>query len=450
VSFQPQYLKDIQARLKSNLRSEEHFFASFNGEHSQFLRINAAKVRQVGTVRDGEIGVTLVRDSGTGALKKCSLSCTLTGQKDQDFPALDATLKKLQGDIDDLPVDPYAQLPSSAHPSNVSETQGALLSPTESIDAILSEDAKKLDLAGIYASGPIYRAMMNSEGLFHWFGTETFSFDYSIYTRGQKAVKGAYAGTRWNQQEYAQSLKSRQSHLEMLTAPSKKVDRGSYRTFLAPAAFGDLIGMMSWGTISEAAIQQGDSALKKLREQKIKLSPLFSLSEDFSGGWVPRFNGEGEIAAEKLALFEKGEFKNSLVSTRTQKEYGVKSNFAGGHEGLRSPVVDAGSLDMNRALEALGTGLYLSNLHYLNWSDQAGGRITGMTRYACFWVENGKIVAPIENLRWDDSIFNFFGANLEALTTQRELQPEVGTYEARQLGGMLVPGALMSKMAFTL
>ena len=31
------------------------------------------------------------------------------------------------------------------------------------------------------------------------------------------------------------------------------------------------------------------------------------------------------------------------------------------------------------------------NLHYLNWSDNIGGRITGMTRYACFWVENGEI-----------------------------------------------------------
>ena len=57
-------------------------------------------------------------------------------------------------------------------------------------------------------------------------------------------------------------------------------------------------------------------------------------------------------------------------------------------------------------------GLYLSNIHYLNWSDNAGGRITGLTRYACFWVENGEIVAPIETMRFDDSFYRFFGEKL--------------------------------------
>ena len=52
-------------------------------------------------------------------------------------------------------------------------------------------------------------------------------------------------------------------------------------------------------------------------------------------------------------------------------------------------------------MKKIDTGLYLGNLHYLNWSDNIGGRITGMTRYACFWVEDGEIVAPIENMRFE-------------------------------------------------
>jgi predicted Zn-dependent protease len=57
----------------------------------------------------------------------------------------------------------------------------------------------------------------------------------------------------------------------------------------------------------------------------------------------------------------------------------------------------------------------------LNWSDQSGGRITGMTRYAFFWVENSEFIAPIENLRFDDSIYDFLGEKLEAFTDSREL-----------------------------
>ena len=66
----------------------------------------------------------------------------------------------------------------------------------------------------------------------------------------------------------------------------------------------------------------------------------------------------------------------------------------------------------------------LSNLHYLNWSDRLGGRrLLDMTRYACFYVENGKIIAPIENMRFDDTIYNIFGKELNAVTNFDQLIP---------------------------
>jgi predicted Zn-dependent protease len=180
------------------------------------------------------------------------------------------------------------------------------------------------------------------------------------------------------------------------------------------------------------------------------MSAKFSLYEDFSHGLVPRFNSLGELAPKKLTLIQAGELKNSLVSARSAKEYSVQSNGATDHEGLRSPVMEHGDLHEDQILARLGTGLYLSNLHYLNWSDQSGGRITGMTRYACFWVEDGKIVSPIENLRWDDSLFTLLGSELEAVTSHRALEADVGTYERRNISAVQVPGILLSKMSFTL
>jgi predicted Zn-dependent protease len=117
---------------------------------------------------------------------------------------------------------------------------------------------------------------------------------------------------------------------------------------------------------------------------------------------------------------------------------------------LRSPEIAAGNLAAADVLNGLERGLYLSNLHYLNWSDRPSGRITGMTRYACFWVENGEIVAPIENLRFDESLYRCLGENLMALTALQELIPEVGTYDHRSLGGTKVPGALIEAFTYTL
>ena len=59
----------------------------------------------------------------------------------------------------------------------------------------------------------------------------------------------------------------------------------------------------------------------------------------------------------------------------------------------------AGNSDDYRVLlEELGDGLYINNVWYLNFSDRPACRITGMTRFACFWVEGGEIAYPVNEI----------------------------------------------------
>jgi len=76
--------------------------------------------------------------------------------------------------------------------------------------------------------------------------------------------------------------------------------------------------------------------------------------------------------------------------------------------------------------------------------------MTGMTRFATFWVENGNVVAPVNVLRFDDTIYRMLGDNLEALTAERELLLEANTYGSRELSSVTLPGALLSELNFTL
>jgi len=76
--------------------------------------------------------------------------------------------------------------------------------------------------------------------------------------------------------------------------------------------------------------------------------------------------------------------------------------------------------------------------------------MTGMTRFATFWVEGGKVVAPVNVLRFDDTVYRMLGTNLESLTAETELIMESGTYHERALASMRLPGALVSEIAFTL
>ena len=73
-----------------------------------------------------------------------------------------------------------------------------------------------------------------------------------------------------------------------------------------------------------------------------------------------------------------------------------------------------------------------------------------MTRFATFWVDGGRIVAPIDVLRFDDTVYRLLGSNLEALTTETELLLDSETYQSRKLTSVTLPGALVREMSFTL
>jgi predicted Zn-dependent protease len=86
----------------------------------------------------------------------------------------------------------------------------------------------------------------------------------------------------------------------------------------------------------------------------------------------------------------------------------------------------------------------------LNFSDRANCRITGMTRFASFWVEGGEIKAPLNVMRFDDSLFRMLGDKLLGLTRERELLIDSDTYGQRSTGSAMLPGALIKDFTFVL
>ncbi|MBG1245402.1 TldD/PmbA family protein [Nostoc sp. NZL] len=421
----------------------EQFTVKLSSERSQFIRFNHAKVRQTGCVADGWIELTLMADQRSSVRQ-----FPFTGNWDVDWQLAYAALQELRDELILLPIDPYLVLPSGNNSSR--EVHSGNLLAAEAVVPTLLELVAELDFTGIYAGGVVVKAYGDSNGQKHWFATDSFTLDYSLFSTSGQAVKGTFAGSDWDESAYIAKIGEGKKQLELLSRPAKELPRGQYKTYFAPAAVADLLLMLSWGAVSEADIQQGNSALAALSRQEKQLSPRFSLKENFHRGLVPRFNELGEIAAPELPVIEKGHLVNTLVNSRTAKEYQKIANGANSSETLRAPEVSTGNLVFEQILPSLDTGLYVSNLHYLNWSDRQTGRITGMTRYACFWVENGEIIAPIENLRFDESLYRFWGENLVALTDFQEFIPEVGTYDSRQLGGSLVPGMLVEDFTYTL
>lgn len=427
----------------AQLGPDEVLNLNFCAEDTSFLRFNRSRVRQASAVEQATLELELVIGP-----KHESHTINLSPNGALNRTAVLDALGTLQAVVPTLPDDPYVS-PVENHGSSRVVNAGTLPSPDDVLEFVAAE-LQDIDLAGIFISGPLHRANANSLGQRHWFSAASFVFDYSLYSAKQKAVKGAYGGAHFDPAELRAVIGESVQALKVMDRERKVLAPGKYRCYLAPAAVQEIMGMLSWHALSAGAYKRGECSLMELVDQTRSLSPKFTLNEDYSLGLAPRFNERGEVFAEKLPVIENGILKNLFISAQTEKEYGLESNFASEDEAPRSPVIGTGRLAREDVLGELGTGLYLSNLHYLNWSDKTKGRITGMTRFGCLWVENGQIVGPIADLRFDETLYHIFGTGLLELTAFAESDVEVMTYDQRHVGGKRSPGMLVRDMSFTL
>ncbi len=437
------HFEAVSARALGELLPGEQAAISYQAERSVFMRFNGCKIRQSGMVEQADIAVKLWKGS-----KTYQFQLALSG----DLAADDELVAKAIGDaralMPLLPDDPYQAIPEAVQTSDA-RYPGKLL-PENEIPARVLDPASGMDFTGLYSQGLMCRAAANSAGARHWFQTETFLVDYSAWLANGRAVKSSYAGRDWSDSEYAARILETKRSLENLDKLQKALEPGKYRAFITADALNEVVTFFSWNGFGERDLRQGESAYIAMREGRETMSKKFGFSQDFSLGVQPAFNDDGELAPERLPIVTGGAIANTIISSRTAKQYGLKANGAGDSEDVRSVSIDAGELPEADALKALGTGVYVSNFHYLNWSDTQAARVTGMTRFACLWVENGKIVAPIKDMRWDESLYTMLGDKLEAVTKERHLIVESMTYERRQVGGSLVPGILVSGLNFTL
>lgn len=435
------YFDDLAKAVCSRLHAAEVLLLNLAGETSDFVRFNKGLVRQAGTVHQVELGLELI-DGARHATTRTSL----TGDFRADSDAVLQLVGELRDRLGHLPDDPFVNYSLDDRGIDLS-TRGDL-PPMESVISDLTEASAGIDWVGIWASGAIFRGFANSLGLRHWHETESFNLDWSAYLRADKAIKAGYAGRSWDRNELGRRVESIRNQLEWMEKPARTIAPGVYRVYLAPTAVEELASLMCWDGFSLKSHRTAQSPLAKMVHEGLSLHPAVTFREDNRRGLAPRFSSEGFAKPDSVKLIESGKFAGCLADARSGREYGEPVN--AGMEAPESLEVAGGDLPASAALEALDTGLYINHLWYGNFSDRNHCRVTGMTRFACYWVDSGRIRAPINVMRFDDTVYNLLGGQLSGITAERELIQSADTYEARSLSSMLLPGILVNRMAFTL
>ena len=436
-----EYFKALGSDLIASLKSGEVLLLNYEGEKSDFVRLNQNRIRQAGTVSQHRLQLDLIAGN-----KQSGASLQLSANLTRDRRLALEYLGKLREQIDFLPEDPYLNYATSIN--NTEQASSAQLPDAAQVLPAVLELAQGLDMVGIWASGAILQGFCNSLGQFNWHENNNYNFDWSIYHHADKAVKQNMAGFSWDHRPLREKVRQARETLKLLAKPAKTIQPGRYRVYLTPSALNELLSLLGWGGFGLKSHKTQQTPLLKMVKDNVCINSKVHLVEDHAQGISPRFTESGFIKPERVPLIEAGRYRECLVSARSAKEYSAQVNC--GYEKPESLHMSGGGLKTAQVCKELGTGVYISNLWYCNYSDRNTCRVTGMTRYACLWVENGEPVAPLNAMRFDESMYHLLGEKLVDLTEERESLFDASTYEKRSTGGACLPGVLIDDFTFTL
>ncbi|MGH8523786.1 MAG: metallopeptidase TldD-related protein, partial [Gammaproteobacteria bacterium] len=415
---------------------------NFLGEDSDFVRLSRGRIRQAGHVLHSELRVCLIRGR-----RQTQGACTLTHDLTHNRSRLEKLFSELRLQFDFVYDDPYLRY-ATAVCSTEDNRHFDLPDSEHALTEILAA-AKGLDLVGLWANGTLYRGFANSLGQTNWFSTGSFHLDGSCHADNGQSVKLGYAGQIWQSEDLWRAVGRVREHLAVLYRPPKALAPGRYRVFLAPQALGEILGLVGWGGFSLKSLRTQHTPLIKLMRHEKALHASVTLVEEHARGLNPQFTPSGFLKPGAVSLIQNGRFVDCLADQRSAAEYGIALNAEG--ETPMSLVMESGrlpsSLDL---LEELETGLYIGNLWYCNFSDRHDCRVTATTRFACFRVEGGALQVPITTMRMDETLYHLLGDGLTGLTAERELIIDPGTYEWRSTASMLLSGALIDGVTFTM
>jgi predicted Zn-dependent protease len=305
------------------------------------------------------------------------------------------------------------------------------LSPADVAKKIAStiEKAKASNYraSGLFEATYGIKAIANSEGLFAF---DQFSkIDYSTTIHGSFG-----SGFSSDNRDSMNQLNTEDVALLALeTAKAAQnpetIEHGDYTVIFEPQAVHDFLGFLFWNMSARDA-DEGTTAFagkvgQKLFSNKVSINTRTDDPELPS----PPFGLDG-LPARPQVWFRKG------VVERLRHDRFWAAQRGTDPDPLLYPLfVEGQDQSISDLITQCKKGLLVKRLWYIRYVDRREMLLTGMTRDGLFLVKDGEIVAPVKNLRFNESPVVF-------------LQNVVAMSRPRRIGGWAKVPGIMSK-AFT-
>ena len=280
----------------------------------------------------------------------------------------------------------------------------------------------KLFAAGFLENSTGFNAVMNSKGLFAY--NKSSDVTFSVTTRDEAGSISGYAARGFTDVSKLDTASATRVATMKANASkgAKAIEPGKYTVILEPVAATYMMENMF--RFDARSAEEGRSFLSKkgggtrLGEQL--MDPKVTIYSDPFNPDLPgsTWGGDG-LSREKTLWIDKGVVKNLSYSRYWAQKKGVKPT-----PGPTNIIMEGGDATLEDLIKGTERGILVSRLWYIRMVDPQSLLLTGLTRDGTFYIENGKIMYPVKNFRFNESPVIMLN-NLEALgKTERSISVE--------------------------
>jgi PmbA protein len=259
-------------------------------------------------------------------------------------------------------------------------------------------------------------------------------------------------GAHWDVAGFDAAALGRSAARTVPTEPIQSAKPGTYSVVLGGAAAAELFGLLGHLGFNARGDEQGWGCLARRRGKRV--APTFVQVDDDgpSARSIPRSVDYEGMAKRRQTLLDQGVAGPPVTDLRSAARLGTpptghgpppESPFGEWGPVPTQVVVAPGDASPAELLQEVGRGLFVTRFHYVRVVDPARSIITGMTRDGTYRIENGRLGAPVRNVRFTESVLGALGrAQLLGRATRRYS-------DERGYGTVTTPAFVTDRFRFT-
>lgn len=414
----PKRAADLMDRLLERT-SADHATVSIESWTSSNLRFARNMVTTSGETTDHEVSVTVTFGSRTGTASTNQL----------DDASLDEvvrtaeTLARLSPDDPEFvpPLGPqeYATVVAWQEPSGPDATAGHVQTVIE------RAEADQLVAAGFARQSHGTSFLANNAGLRAEHRWSDATLSATLRTADGRGSGWANRVAGRAQELDAAGLADVAARKAVASVGAQPMEPGVVPAILEPACVASLVQTMTWSMNARQA-DEGRSFFSKEGGNRLGerlLSPEFSLRSDPTDPRAPRSPWQADTGQPRGATTW---FDAGVLRTLPRDRFWAQKTDTDAVPRPSNLLMDGGTGAVEDLVRGMARGVLITSLWYIRGVDPRTMLFTGLTRDGVFRVEDGEIVAPLTNFRWNDSPIAVFGA-IEAMSAPMRVSPRGST-----------------------